>query len=45
MDLLASRSGVEGNLSMRGGVFSVETPIFIKHVRISYLYFPAPLST
>lgn len=44
MDSLPSRTGVEGTLSMRGGISSIETPIFIKHIRISYLYFPALLS-
>lgn len=44
MDLLTSRSGVKGNLPMRGGGSSIETPIFIKHVGILYLYCPALLS-
>lgn len=44
MDLLASRSGFGGNLSVTGGVSSIETSIFIKHIRISCLDCPALLS-
>lgn len=44
MDLLVSRSGVEGNCSVRGGGFSIETCVFIKHIGISCLYYPTLLS-
>lgn len=45
MDLLAPRSGVEGNCSVRGGGgSSLEMCIFIKHVGSSYLHYPTLLS-
>lgn len=44
LDLLASRSGVEGNLPMRGGGSSIETHILVEHVGIPYLYCPTLLS-
>lgn len=37
MDLLASSGRVEGNLSVSGEGSSIEPPVFIKHIWISYL--------